>query len=70
MLNLAVAAAYFASNPGYKEYVGAASGLTPMRKNRLEFIEKNVEKLSQFSSMEEIKNSEDFKFFFSGPSID
>jgi len=69
-MNLAVAAAYFASNPGYKEYVGAASGLSPMRKNRLEFIEKNVEKLSQFSSMEEIKNSEEFKFFFTGPSIE
>lgn len=64
-MNLAVAAAYFGTTSGYKEYVGAASGLTAYRKNRLEFIEKNVEKLSQFSSMEEIKNSEDFKFFFS-----
>lgn len=69
-MNLAVAAAYFGTTSGYREYVGAASGLAPERKNRLEFIEKNAEKLSQFSSMEEIKNSEDFKFFFSGPSIE
>jgi len=64
-MNLAVAAAYLASNPGYQEYIGASSGLQPMRKNRLEFIEKNVEKLSQFETMEAIKNSEEFEFFFS-----
>lgn len=63
-MNLAVSAAYLASNPGYEEYVGASSGLSEARKNRLEFIEKNVEKLSQYETMEAIQNSEEFEFFF------
>ena len=66
-MNLAVAAAYFATNSAYEEYVGASSGLSDERKNRLEFIENNVEKLSQFTSMEEIKDSDDYRYFFTGP---
>ena len=69
-MNLAVSAAYFATNAAYEEYIGALSGISDERKNRLEFIEKNVEKLAQFNSIEEIKDNDEYSFFFSGPSIE
>lgn len=63
-MNLAVAASYFSTNPAYEEYVGAVNGLSPERKNRLEFIEKNIDTLMKMNSIEEAKKDEKYAYFF------